>query len=83
MHFDNKVVVHTDIPTQRVASYTIVAKWLDGRRRHWYGSRPPHRPHCIRRVPSAPRKGHSTPPPLLGHVYCGHGRPSQLLLSSC
>jgi len=24
-----------------------------------------------------------TAPPLLGHVYCGHGRPSQLLLSSC
>jgi len=34
MHFDNKVVVRTDIPTQRVASYTIVAKRLDGRRRH-------------------------------------------------
>ena len=30
----------------------------------WYGSRSPRRPHCIRRVPSAPRKGHSTPPPL-------------------
>ena len=28
----------------------------------WYGSRPPHRPHCIRRFPSTPRKGHSTPP---------------------
>jgi len=32
----------------------------------WYGSRPRRRPHCTRRVPSAPRKGHSTPPPLLG-----------------
>ena len=32
----------------------------------WYGSRPRRRPHCIRRVPSAPRKGRSTPPPLLG-----------------
>ena len=31
----------------------------------WYGSRPRRRPH-FRRVPSAPRKGHSTPPPLLG-----------------
>ena len=31
----------------------------------WYGSRHRRRPHCIRRVPSAPRKGHSTPP-LLG-----------------
>ena len=29
-----------------------------------YGSRYRRRPHCIRRVPSAPRKGHSTPPPL-------------------
>ena len=31
----------------------------------WYGSRPPRRSHCIRRVPSASQKGHSTPP-LLG-----------------
>ena len=31
-----------------------------------------------------PRKGHSSPPPSFSaHVYCGHGRPSQLLLSSC
>jgi len=29
--------------------------------------------------PARPRKGHSSPP----HVCCGHGRPSQLLLSSC
>ena len=31
MHFDNKVVVRTDIPTQRVASYTIcvqTAGWM-------------------------------------------------------
>ena len=48
----------------------------------WYGSIPRPRPHCIRRGPSCPRKGHSSPP-LLAHVYCGHGRPSQLLLSSC
>jgi len=34
MHFDNKVVVRTDIPTRRVASYTIVAKQLDRQRRH-------------------------------------------------
>jgi len=40
------------------------------------------RPHCIRRCPSCPRKGHNSPH-LLAHVYCGHGRPSQLLLSSC
>jgi len=47
----------------------------------WYGSRPRPSPHCIRRGPSSPRKGHSSPP-LFGHVYCGNGRPSQLLLSS-
>jgi len=30
----------------------------------------------------APVKGAQLPP-VFGHVYCGHGRPSQLLLSSC
>ena len=30
----------------------------------WYGSRPLRRPHCIRRVPNAPQKVHSTPPPF-------------------
>jgi len=29
-----------------------------------------------------PRKGHSSPL-ISAHVYCGHGHPSQLLLSSC
>ena len=29
-----------------------------------------------------PRKGHRSPL-FLAHVYCGHGRPSPLLLSSC
>ena len=33
--------------------------------------------------PAPPRKGHSSPPLFSAHVYCGHGRPSQLLLSSC
>jgi len=33
-------------------------------------------------APPPPRKGHSSPP-LSAHAYCGHGRPSQLLLSSC
>ena len=32
----------------------------------------------------APAKGAQQSPPLFRtHVYCGHGRPSQLLLSSC
>ena len=29
-------------------------------------------------TPSSPRKGHSRPH-FSAHVYCGHGRPSQLL----
>jgi len=32
--------------------------------------------------PAPPRKGHSSPL-FSAHVYCGHGRPSQLLLSCC
>ena len=28
-------------------------------------------------------RGTAAPPPFYAHVYCGHGRPSQLLLSSC
>jgi len=32
----------------------------------WYGSRPLPRSHCIKRGPSSPRKGHSSPPPLFG-----------------
>jgi len=34
--------------------------------------------------PAPLRKVHSSPPSLFSaHVDCGHGRPSQLLLSSC
>jgi len=34
--------------------------------------------------PATPRKkGHTHFHIILSHVYCGHGRPSQLLLSSC
>jgi len=31
----------------------------------------------------APAIGAQHPPLFSAHVYCGHGRPSQLLLSSC
>jgi len=31
----------------------------------------------------APAKGAQHSPLFSAHVYCGHGRPSQLLLSSC
>ena len=55
----------SDISTQRVASDTIVSKRQDGWRRHLvWKYRPPRRPHCIRRVPIAPRKGPRTPSPL-------------------
>jgi len=34
--------------------------------------------------PAPPMKGAQQPPPLFSaDVYCGHGHPSQLLLSSC
>ena len=49
----------------------------------WYGSRPRPRPHCTRRGPSSRERGTAAPPLFSAHVYCGHGRPSQLLLSSC
>jgi len=63
MNFDNQVVVGADIPMRRVASYTVLWPngWMD-QDATWYGSRHWRRPHCIRRVPSGPRKGHSTPP---------------------
>ena len=38
--------------------------WINGcmdKDATWYGSRPRPRPHCIRRGPSWPRKGHSSP----------------------
>jgi len=38
--------------------------------------------HTVLDVVPAPAKG-AQHPPLFAHVYCGHGRPSQLLLSSC
>jgi len=47
----------------------------------WYGSRPRPRPHCARRGPSSHERG-TAAPLFSAHVYCGHGRPSQLLLSS-
>jgi len=38
--------------------------------------------HIVLDWSQLPRKGHSSPL-YSAHVYCGHGRPSQLLLSSC
>ena len=49
----------------------------------WCGSRPRPRSHCTRRGPSSRERGTAAPALFSAHVYCGHGRPSQLLLSSC
>jgi len=56
--------------------------WLD-EDAAWYRSRPQSRPHCTRRGPSFRERSTAAPPLFLAHVYCGHGRPSQLLLSCC
>jgi len=48
----------------------------------WCRSKPRPRPHCVSRGPNSPRKGHSSPL-FSADVCCGHGRTSQLLLSSC
>jgi len=49
----------------------------------WYGSRPRPRPHCVRRGLSSPCERGTAAPHFSARVYCDHGRPSQLLLSSC
>ena len=49
----------------------------------WYGSRSQPRPHCVRQGPTSSAKGAQQPPLFSAHVYCGHGRPPHLLLSSC
>jgi len=52
----------------------------------WYGSRPRPRPHSthivLDGVPALRETGTAAPPLFSVHVYCGHGGPSQLLLSS-
>jgi len=40
--------------------------------------------HIVLHVVTAlSERGIGAPPPFSAHIYCGHGRPSQLLLSSC
>jgi len=59
--------------------------WMD-EAATWYRSRPrPSRPgpHCFRRGPSSPAKRAQQHPLFSAYVYCGHGRLSQLPLSSC
>ena len=51
----------------------------------WYGSRPRPRRHCVRRGPAPPpeKRGRAPIPNFRPMSICGHGFPSQLLLSSC
>ena len=49
----------------------------------WYGSKFRPRPHCVRRGLSSPRERGTGVPLFSAHDYCGQGRPSRLLLSSC
>jgi len=57
--------------------------WMDQDAR-WYGGRPRLRRRCVRWGPSFTTERSTVAPPLFStHVYCGHGRLSQLLLSSC
>jgi len=62
---------------------SLVAKWLSGSDATWYEGRPRPMPYCVRRGPSSPAPIGAQQPPITVHLYCGHGRPSQLLLSSC
>jgi len=64
--------------------WSIVAKRLDGSRCHFAGGKPRPRPHCARWGLSFPSYERGTATPLFSaHVRHGHGRLSQLLLSSC
>jgi len=49
----------------------------------WHGGGPQSRSLCARWGPPPQKKGVGAhPTPIFSYVYCGHGRPSQLLLSS-
>jgi len=49
----------------------------------WHEGMPRPRRHCVRWGPSSPRERGIAAPLFSAHIYCGHGRSSQLLLSSC
>ena len=58
--------------------------WMDSDAT-WYEGMPWLRRLCVRWGPSflCPLERAQQPPIFVAYVYCGHGRPSQLLLSSC
>ena len=76
------ILVYPVLWPQRTLS--IVDKRLDRSRCHLVRRyRPRPMPHCVRRGPSSPKRGTASSTFFSAHVYCGHGRPSQLLQSSC
>ena len=52
--------------------------WMD-QDSTWYGGRPRRMPRCVRWETSPPPSKGALQPLLLAHIYCDHGRPSQLL----
>jgi len=48
----------------------------------WYGGKSRPR-YCTKQGPNSRERGIAAPALFLAHVCCDHGRPSQLLLSSC
>jgi len=56
--------------------------WMD-QDSTWHGCRTRHRPHCVTWGSSSSKSG-TAPPPFFGSCLLWlHGRPSQLLLSTC
>jgi len=74
---------HKKVAEPTILGPCLVAKRLNGSRRHLIGTEVGLGPgdSYVMRYP--PAKGHSSPHPLFGPCLCGHGRPSQLLLSCC
>jgi len=67
MHFDNKVVVRTDIPTQRVTSYSIACGQTAGWMKTPLGTEIDLRAgHIVLDGPQRFAKGAQHPLPLLG-----------------
>ena len=86
--FDENPATHRKKGTPTPPNFGPCVLWPNGwmdEDADWYGSRPRPRPYCTRRgpTPSSHKSGTDSTPLFSAHVYCGHGRPSQLLLSSC
>ena len=81
----------TPLPPERgsaaqFSAHVYCAKRLDGWMKTPLGTEVdlgPGQIVLVRDPAPPPPKGAQHPPSFLAHVYCGHGRPSQLLLSCC